>query len=29
MRELWQAFDRGAHAMQPVDLGWPAQPRNA
>jgi 2-amino-4-hydroxy-6-hydroxymethyldihydropteridine diphosphokinase len=29
MRELWQAFDRGAHAMQPVDFGWPAQPRNA
>jgi hypothetical protein len=29
MRELWQAFDRQAHAMQPVDLGWPAQPANA
>jgi 2-amino-4-hydroxy-6-hydroxymethyldihydropteridine diphosphokinase len=25
MRELWHAFDRQAHAMQPVDLGWPAQ----
>jgi 2-amino-4-hydroxy-6-hydroxymethyldihydropteridine diphosphokinase len=25
MRELWRDFDRQAHAMQPVDLGWPAQ----
>jgi 2-amino-4-hydroxy-6-hydroxymethyldihydropteridine diphosphokinase len=24
MRELWHAFDRQAHAMQPVDIGWPA-----
>jgi 2-amino-4-hydroxy-6-hydroxymethyldihydropteridine diphosphokinase len=24
MRELWAEFDRGAHAMQPVDLGWKA-----
>jgi 2-amino-4-hydroxy-6-hydroxymethyldihydropteridine diphosphokinase len=22
MRELWAAFDRGAHGMQPVELGW-------
>jgi 2-amino-4-hydroxy-6-hydroxymethyldihydropteridine diphosphokinase len=22
MGELWAAFDRGAHPMQPVDLGW-------
>jgi 2-amino-4-hydroxy-6-hydroxymethyldihydropteridine diphosphokinase len=22
MRELWQRFDRSAHATQPVDLGW-------
>lgn len=22
MRELWAAFDRDAHQMQPVDLGW-------
>ncbi len=22
MRELWAAFDRDAHVMQPVDLGW-------
>lgn len=29
MRELWQAFDRQAHAMQPVDLGWSAQSANA
>jgi 2-amino-4-hydroxy-6-hydroxymethyldihydropteridine diphosphokinase len=21
--ELWAAFDRAAHPMQPVDLGWP------
>lgn len=24
MGELWQRFDRDAHAMQPVDLGWRA-----
>jgi 2-amino-4-hydroxy-6-hydroxymethyldihydropteridine diphosphokinase len=24
MQELWDGFDRGAHAMRPVDLGWPA-----
>ncbi len=23
MGELWARFDRGAHAMQPVELGWP------
>jgi 2-amino-4-hydroxy-6-hydroxymethyldihydropteridine diphosphokinase len=22
MRELWAAFDRDAHAMQRVELGW-------
>jgi 7,8-dihydro-6-hydroxymethylpterin-pyrophosphokinase len=22
MRELWESFDRDAHQMQPVDLGW-------
>lgn len=22
MRELWAAFDRGAHGMRPVELGW-------
>jgi 2-amino-4-hydroxy-6-hydroxymethyldihydropteridine diphosphokinase len=22
MRELWSAFDRDAHPMRPVDLGW-------
>ena len=22
MRELWAAFDRDAHPMQPVELGW-------
>ena len=25
MRQLWAAFDRGAHQMQPVELGWPAR----
>ena len=29
MRALWEAFDREAHAMRPVDLGWPAQRTNA
>jgi 2-amino-4-hydroxy-6-hydroxymethyldihydropteridine diphosphokinase len=24
MGELWQGFDRDAHAMQVVDLGWPS-----
>lgn len=24
MAELWQRFDRDAHAMRPIDLGWPA-----
>jgi 2-amino-4-hydroxy-6-hydroxymethyldihydropteridine diphosphokinase len=24
MQELWDGFDRDAHAMQPLDLGWPA-----
>jgi 2-amino-4-hydroxy-6-hydroxymethyldihydropteridine diphosphokinase len=24
MSELWARFDRDAHAMQPVELGWPA-----
>jgi hypothetical protein len=24
MSELWQRFDRDAHAMQVVDLAWPA-----
>jgi 2-amino-4-hydroxy-6-hydroxymethyldihydropteridine diphosphokinase len=24
MAELWQRFDRDAHAMQAVDLGWPS-----
>jgi 2-amino-4-hydroxy-6-hydroxymethyldihydropteridine diphosphokinase len=23
MGDLWARFDRGAHAMQPVELGWP------
>ena len=23
IRELWESFDRDAHAMQPVELGWP------
>lgn len=23
MAELWAAFDRAAHPMHPVDLGWP------
>jgi 2-amino-4-hydroxy-6-hydroxymethyldihydropteridine diphosphokinase len=22
MRELWESFDRNAHQMRPVDLGW-------
>jgi 2-amino-4-hydroxy-6-hydroxymethyldihydropteridine diphosphokinase len=25
MRELWAAFDRSAHEMQPVELGWLAR----
>jgi 2-amino-4-hydroxy-6-hydroxymethyldihydropteridine diphosphokinase len=25
MRELWAAFDRDAHPMQPVELGWAAR----
>lgn len=25
LRELWSAFDRDAHPMQPVELGWRAR----
>jgi hypothetical protein len=24
MGALWSRFDRAAHPMQPVELGWPA-----
>jgi 2-amino-4-hydroxy-6-hydroxymethyldihydropteridine diphosphokinase len=27
--ELWRDFDRAAHAMQPVDIGWRAAPSGA
>jgi 2-amino-4-hydroxy-6-hydroxymethyldihydropteridine diphosphokinase len=27
LRELWSAFDKGAHPMQRVELGWPCEPR--
>ena len=29
LRELWSAFDREAHPMQPVQLGWRARGREA
>ncbi len=28
MAELWQRFDRDAHAMQAVDIGWPSRGRS-
>lgn len=27
--ELWRNFDQAAHALRPIDIGWPAAPSSA